>query len=215
MRPRTAIAVLAKAPIEGFAKTRLVPALGPKGAADLQRAMILRTVDTAIGSGLGPVSLWCAPDRSHRLFRDIAATRPVDLSDQSGADLGRRMQAAFERLLPGNPVLLIGTDCPVLAASHLVACAEALAAGADAVFLPAEDGGYALVGLRRLEPALFFDMPWGTAGVMPETRRRAATLGLVVSEPAFVWDIDRPADYERALSLGLLPRPTEPPPTTA
>lgn len=196
--------MFAKAPIEGFAKTRLIPRLGARGAADLQRRLTERTVEIALASAVGPVSVWCAPDRAHPLFADLAARRPVDLFDQRGPDLGARMLDAFARLTPKSPLILIGTDCPVLDVSHLIAGAALLGAGNDIVLLPAEDGGYALIGLRRPVPELFNDMPWGTAAVMGETRARAARLGLTVSEPALVWDIDRPEDYERAMSLGLL-----------
>lgn len=197
------IAIFAKAPIEGFAKTRLVPRLGPRLAADLQRRMIERTTDTALASGVGPVSIFCAPDRGHALFQDLAARHGVDLHVQRGPDLGARMLRAFEQLTPNGPLLLVGTDCPVLHPCHLRACAEVLLDGRDAVFLPTEDGGYALVGLRRPVPALFAAMPWSTEAVMPETRARVRQLGLTSSEPAILWDVDTPADYERASSLGL------------
>lgn len=126
------------------------------------------------------------------------------LFDQDGSDLGERMLAAFARLTPDGPLLLLGSDCPVLTVSQLVACAERLQRDEDAVFLPTEDGGYALVGLRRPVPELFAAMPWSTDAVMIETRIRARRLKLEVSEPGTVWDIDVPADYERALALGLI-----------
>lgn len=198
------IAVFAKAPIEGYAKTRLAPRLTPAQAAGLQASLIGRTIATALAAHVGPVTLWCAPDRGHPLFSTLARQHSLTLFDQCGADLGERMLGAFERLTPQGPVLLIGCDCPMLAASHLVECAERLRAGDDAVFLPCEDGGYALVGLMRPVPGLFAAMPWSTDAVMAETRIRARQLGLKVAEPAIVWDLDRPADYDRALALGLI-----------
>lgn len=199
----TAIAVFAKAPIPGYAKTRLIPRLGPAGAADLQRRMIERALETALASGLGPVSLWCAPDARHDFFSELAARLGVELIEQRGGDLGERMLRAFEQLTPEGPLILVGTDCSVLLPSHLTACAARLARD-DAVFLPTADGGYALIGLRRPAPALFGDMPWSTSEVMSMTRERALASGLTFSEPASVWDIDTPADYERALALGLI-----------
>jgi glycosyltransferase A (GT-A) superfamily protein (DUF2064 family) len=75
------------------------------------------------------------------------------------------------------------------------------------VFLPTEDGGYVLVGLRNPQPALFDAMPWSTADVMPETRRRLAQLGLAWREPAVMWDVDTPADLARLRTSGLMPLP--------
>jgi glycosyltransferase A (GT-A) superfamily protein (DUF2064 family) len=109
---------------------------------------------------------------------------------------------------------LIGTDCPALAAEHLVHCATALQDGADAVLIPAEDGGYALVGLRRPIPELFEDMPWGTSEVMSRTRDRLRELRLQVFETRELWDIDTPTDYLRAQSAGLVTGPSPDVPTT-
>lgn len=199
-----AIAVFAKAPLPGQAKTRLIPRLGPQGAADLQRAFILRTLDTATAAAVGPVSLWCAPDCSHALFGYCRERFGVELRPQCGGDLGQRMYAALVELCLQGPALLIGTDCPALAPAHFHASADALRRGFDAVFLPAEDGGYALVGLRRAEPWLFDAMPWGGPAVMEQTRRRMRQAGWRWAEPALLWDVDRPQDLERLRAAGLM-----------
>ena len=186
--------MFAKAPVAGYAKTRLAAHLGVAGAAALQARLIRRSVATALAAGLGEVSLWCTPNRSHPVF----AEHGVRLYDQAAGDLGERMLDAFGRF---TPLLLIGTDCPALTADHLIACAAALR-DHDAVFLPAEDGGYVLVGLARPIRELFRDIPWGTPRVMAETRARAA--GLRVAEPAVLWDLDDVTDYQRAEGQGLL-----------
>ena len=69
--------------------------------------------------------------------------------------------------------------------------------------IPAEDGGYVLIGVRTPDPALFSDMPWGTPLVMNETRRRLRTLGLTWREPVTLWDVDLPQDLERMRGIGL------------
>jgi hypothetical protein len=204
MSDRVGIAVFAKAPIAGLAKTRLVPHLGASGAADLQRAMIEDTLAKALTSNVGPVSLWCAPDCRHALFANLAANYPIELRPQAGADLGARMFNAFDILTPHHPLVLIGTDCPVLTALNLIEAANLLREGSDVVFLPTEDGGYALVGAAKPWPEIFADIRWGTDRVMAETRLRARALGLRTAEPAIVWDIDTPADYDRAAASGLL-----------
>ena len=73
----------------------------------------------------------------------------------------------------------------------------------DAVVVPADDGGYALIGLRHAEPAIFSDMRWSTPDVMDETRRRLRRLGLTWEEPATLWDVDVPDDLERLRATGL------------
>ena len=247
------IAVLAKAPIAGLAKTRLIPALGAAGAARLQRALTLRALHTAQHAALGAVTLWCAPDTQHRFFRALQRGTGVALRAQPGGDLGARMHAAFvahtapeassdadsdadsdvdsdangaardaahdaahiAKNSPADsaanramntaearpPLLLIGTDCPALTGEHLHAAALALHDGADAVTLPAEDGGYVLVGLRAPQPALFEGMRWSTEHVMADTRQRARAAGLRLHEGPTLWDVDRPEDLARLRGL--------------
>lgn len=193
---RVQIAILAKAPVPGYAKTRLIPALGPAGAARLHRHLALRTLRTALAAGLGPVTLWCAPDPQHRFFRAVRHATGVRCLPQPTGDLGARMHAAFVEA--AGPLLLAGTDCPPLTPAHLRAAALRLLAGEDAVLHPAEDGGYVLVGLPCPQAGLFNDMVWGTDSVMARTRERAAGLGLRLHEAETLWDVDEPADLARA-----------------
>lgn len=196
-----AVAILAKAPLPGLAKTRLAPALGENGAAALQARFIERTVETAHAAAIGPVTLWAAPDQHHPAFQTLSALLGVALARQPDGDLGVRMLAALAAA--NGPALVIGTDCPALTAEHLRACADVLRDGVDAVVVPVDDGGYALIGLRRPCPDLFTDMPWSTAAVMAETRRRLIRARLVWREPARLWDVDAPADLARLQREGL------------
>ena len=91
----------------------------------------------------------------------------------------------------------MGTDCPALTAAHLRAAADALGDGADVVTIPTVDGGYALIGMKRLYPTLFSDMTWSVPTVMAETRRRIAALSLAACELETLWDVDTPEDLER------------------
>jgi len=189
------VIVMAKAPRPGLAKTRLIPALGAEGAAALAARLLRHAVRQAREAGLGLVELCGAPRADDPAFSVVDAG-DVDLrSDQGDGDLGGRMARALDRALAdGRPALLIGTDLPALDATVLRGAAAALAAGDDAVFVPALDGGYGLVGLRRPAPALFQDMRWSHPGVMAETRRRAAAAGLRWRELPALHDIDEPAD---------------------
>lgn len=191
---------MAKAPVAGLAKTRLIPALGAGAAARLHRQLTLRTLTTASAAGVGPVTLWCAPDTGHRFFRALQRRCGLDVQAQPDADLGRRMSHAFE-LDAERQLLLIGTDCPPLAATHLQQAALALRSGLDAVFITTEDGGYFLVGLRRPVPELFVGIDWGTDRVMAQTRHRLSGLGLRWQEVARLWDVDRAEDVARWQAL--------------
>lgn len=198
---------MAKAPVAGLAKTRLVPALGVEGAAAVAARMLAHAVGQALAAALGPVELCGAPDVSHSAFTTLAKDPRVTLHPQGEGDLGARMQRAFDRALATNQrAVLIGTDAPDLDAAVLRAAAEALATH-DAVFAPAHDGGYALIGLRRAAPRwsrLFEAVPWSTAQVMAITRERLRETGLRWHELPALHDIDEPADLIHLAGRGWL-----------
>ena len=203
-KPDTAIAVLARAPVSGAAKTRLAPRLGADGAADLQRRLTLRTLATATGAAVGPVSLFCAPDRSHPFFDECRQRFGIPLHEQCAGDVGARMLHACATLLREHGrVLLVGTDCPALTPDR-IRHAAALLDDHDAVVWPVEDGGYVLIALRQAKPELFEGVDWGTPQVMAQTRARLQRLGWRWAEPAPLWDVDRPEDYDRLVDSGLL-----------
>jgi rSAM/selenodomain-associated transferase 1 len=195
MNEPVAVAVLAKAPLPGFAKTRLIPALGAEGAALLQARLVERAVAMACAARLGPVTLWAAPDESHPLFQAIGARFGIALARQDNGDLGARMLTAMAAA--NAPTLVIGTDCPALTSDHLRVAAGVLGVGSDAVIIPAEDGGYVLIGMRRPVRAVFSDMRWGAPSILDETRRRLKELGLTWEEPVVLWDLDLPEDLAR------------------
>jgi rSAM/selenodomain-associated transferase 1 len=146
------------------------------------------------------VTLWATPDEHHPTLRAIAARFNAALARQCDGDLGARMLAALT--VANGAALVIGTDCPALTAAHLHEAADALRHGADVVVLPAEDGGYVLIGMSLPQPALFSDMRWSTPDVMAETRRRLAAHGLTWREPATLWDLDVPDDLARLRASG-------------
>lgn len=208
MAERTAIAVMARVPVAGRAKTRLIPALGAEGAAALQARLIERTVATATAARIGPVTLWATPDETHPLFSALRRQFGVALVRQPDGDLGARMHAAVEAA--AGAALVIGTDCPALSADHLHRAAATLR-NYDVVVIPADDGGYVLIGLRQPQAALFEGIEWGTATVMAETRRRLQSLTLSWRELPTLWDVDTPEDLERLrrenLLRGMIRRP--------
>lgn len=194
-----AVAVFARAPVPGTAKTRLIPKLGARGAAQLQAQLTERALARARAAAPA-VSLWWTGTEAAPLPHDV----PVFV--QHGADLGARMALAFDTLLPRYArVLLIGTDCPAQTPNDLRAAAHALD-NADGVVQPAEDGGYVLIGLaQRAAPGwrgLFENIAWGTSEVLEQTLARAAAAKLALQQLPPRPDLDTPTDYDRALAAG-------------
>lgn len=191
-----AIAILARAPVSGLAKTRLIPALGAAGAARLQDWMLRRSVATARAAGIGPVHLFCAGELDHEAFVACAAGGAVRLHAQADGDLGERMLSAAETAATAAGVIVIGTDCPALTPDHLRRVAAELVRQ-QAVVIPAEDGGYVLIAMQRSSAELFAAIRWGQPDVMARTRQRLATLGWHWAEPETLWDVDRIEDVAR------------------
>lgn len=206
--PRTSsrVIVFARAPRPGQTKTRLIPALGPEGAAALHARLIKHALSTARRSALGPVELHGTP-ADDDFLRQCAERYGAELRPQAEGDLGARMRAAMESALDrGARPLLIGSDCPALTPHHLRAARRALD-DHDAAFAPTEDGGYALIALARSDSAVFDGIAWGTAEVMARTRERLAALRWRWLELETLWDVDRPDDYARLVASGLLAPP--------
>jgi hypothetical protein len=194
-----ALAILAKAPTAGSVKTRLIPALGADGAAALHARLIERTVETACAAAIGPVTLWVTP-APHPYFTPLASRFRIPLAAQPDGDLGERMLAACRAA--AGPAIVIGSDCPALTLSHLRQAADVLRDGHDVVVIPAEDGGYVLIGSRRPQPELFTGVTWSTDEVMAQTRRRLGQGGLTWRELPPLWDVDRPEDLARLRAAG-------------
>jgi rSAM/selenodomain-associated transferase 1 len=205
--PEAALIVFARAPVPGRVKTRLAPLLGEQGAARLYVQLVEKSLKTALAARIGRVELYCTPGIHSPHFTDLHERLGISLRPQGRGNLGERMYRALKRH-PG--AVLIGSDCPALRPSDLRAAQRALRAGADAVLGPAEDGGYALIGLRRVSRHLFDGVSWGSARVLEQTRRRLARLGWRWTELRTLWDVDRPEDVARLRRSGLLSRARRP-----
>lgn len=195
--PQLELAVFARAPIPGRAKSRLIPCLGAAGAARLQQRMTEHVLAMACQAAIGPVSLWCSPAPGHPFFVACRARFGVSLRAQIGADLGARLLRAHDRTFAAKRRLLaIGTDCPILTGEELRAAAADLAEH-DAVIVPASDGGYVLLGLARPCRAVFHDIAWGSAEVLDQTLARLRSNGFTCRVRPALWDVDRAEDLER------------------
>jgi rSAM/selenodomain-associated transferase 1 len=192
--PDARLILFARAPVPGACKTRLIPALGADGAAQLHTQLVVFMLEQLVRSKLAPVELWCAPDDGHALFLALAERLPVVLCVQRGDDLGERMHNA---LACGGPALLVGSDAPALDLAELESAMQSLHADTQAVIVPAEDGGYAMVSVQRSDMALFHGVAWGSANVMAQSRANLRALGWRWRELSTVWDLDRPEDLDR------------------
>jgi uncharacterized protein len=187
MTPR--LVLFARFPTAGAAKTRLIPALGPQGAARVHRQLTQRTLGVLLDSGL-PVELHYtgAEEADFRAWLGVGFA----LVKQAEGDLTDRLMAA----LHPAPVIFFGADTPDLSIHH-VTKAHASLVTHTVVLGPADDGGYYLIGMKQPMPELLDDMPWSTDQVMPETLRRLENEGI---EPALLdtlHDCDRPEDLAR------------------
>ncbi len=191
--------IFTRYPQPGKTKTRLIPILGAEGAANLQRQMTEYTIAEAklflsahplsievhfAGGNLDLMETWLGSDITYR--------------QQGEGDLGRRMMSAFEVSFAAgmSRAIIIGTDCPNLN-GKLMDEAFQLLSHNDLVLGPAADGGYYLIGLRRLIPELFVGIDWGTSQVRQQTIEIGATLNLAIAFLPILNDIDRPEDLDK------------------
>ncbi len=199
--PAVTLLVFAKAPIAGSVKPRLMPSLDADQARDVHVALLERTLAVAVEVFPAQrIQLWTALQNDHPTLKKLAARHAIVRHPQRGADLGQRMYHAWASQT--GPALVIGSDCPVLSATLLRRCVRALD-DHDLVLLPAEDGGYALIGGKRSHRGLFEAIAWGTGDVTAQTLERARALALRVACPATVWDVDTPRDLERWRAIKL------------
>jgi uncharacterized protein len=190
-----AIGIICKTPHPGRSKTRLVPILGARGAAELAAAF-LRDTATAIETmpeavGRRGYAVY-APEGSEAELRPLLPSH-FGLLCRRDATLGIVLLSAMEHLLTQghDSVLLVNADSPTLPPLLLTAALAALRAPGDrAVIGPATDGGYYLLGLKHPHARLFADIPWSTPQVMGVTLERAREIGLAVALLPPWYDVD-------------------------
>ena len=188
------IVIFVRYPEKGAVKSRLAPVLGEKLVVSLYEAFVRDLLATLEKSGY-PFRIAYTPEgQAEGIFRCFGR---YDGFPQAGADLGERMENAFQRCFSDGfgSVLLIGSDIPDLPQEIF---AEAFAAldTHDAVIGPAADGGYYLIGFRReaFAPAAFAGVSWGTGTVFAETMARLECSGASVHRLPLWRDVDTPED---------------------
>lgn len=194
----------AKEPVAGQVKTRMQPHLSPQAASELHEELVHWVCLGLCQSRLGDVELYYTGAAEHPVFRACQALGLKRLRPQRGKDLGQRMHSAMaDGLQRYAHVILVGSDCPAIDSAYLRSAVEGLN-HSDLVVGPAHDGGYVLIGARRIAGGLFEGVEWGTAAVLAQTLERSAGLGYSVEVLDTLFDIDRPEDlpHWRALRDG-------------
>ena len=203
--PKGRIILFAKAPIPGQAKTRLIPKLGPDGAAALHQSLLEHTLVKLHQAQLAEIELWCAPDDGHGYFQGIRKNLGITTYSQQGRDLGERMHHAFSSALNrGQYALILGSDCPTLSTDtleHAFSCLDQKSH--QAAIAPAEDGGYVMLGLSENAASLFSEVKWGGDQVFSDTLKRLKNINFSTYISALHWDVDRPEDLGRLDQLKL------------
>lgn len=189
------LGIFAKEPCPGLVKTRLTPCLRPEEAAGFYRVALTETV-TRFAATPAQLVLCCAGRRAW-----FGKTFPgVPLLSQGRGDLGARLGRTTLALFAagGGPVAVAGSDSPDLPLSLIDAAFAALAT-TDAAAIPCQDGGFALLALRRPAPELFTGIPWSTATTLAALRARTVALGLRFAAVGGWDDLDDPASLQRLL----------------
>lgn len=206
---RCALGIMTKAPLAGEVKTRLVPPLTLSEAAELN-ACFLRDLGSTLASccsgGLQPsekcnvmgVGIY-APLGAEGIYDDILPPGFV-LIPQRGKSFGERLIFAAEDLFQVGyaSVCLINSDSPTVPSASFAEAVEKLEKPGDRVVLgPSEDGGYYLIGLKRMYRRLFEEIDWSTERVLAQTKQRAAEIGLKVHELPPGSDVDDKAALQQ------------------
>ena len=200
--PDAVVLVFAKAPVAGMVNTRLIPDIGVAKATRLQHDLIHKRLASLTDAGLCKVVLYCSPDITDDFFKACTKQYSVELKNQSGVDLGEKMANAIdEQSRSYNNVIIVGTDAPALDSDQVEDAIKTLNDGNDVVIVPAEDGGYVLIGMNQPHKVLFLSVPWGSERVLTKTRANVVAAGLKLTELETSWDIDRAEDYYRWLRI--------------
>lgn len=193
---RAKLVLFTRYPQAGRVKTRLIPALGPEGAADLQRRMTEQMVAQLllfVAEYPAAAEIWYEGADREQIAAWLGQRLPA--LPQGAGGLGQRLERAVTTAFAEGMerLVLIGADCPALTPALFVQAFTSLLHH-DLVLGPAEDGGYYLIGLSRPLPELFREIPWGSGEVLAVTLERARRFGLSISLLEQCADVDRPED---------------------
>jgi rSAM/selenodomain-associated transferase 1 len=198
-----ALAIMAKAPLPGTVKTRLVPPLTAEQAAELYRALLLDQFEHLRQVSGAEHYVFYAPADAENILRDLGGA-DYAYRAQSGADLGARMAQVFADLwrLGHRNVVLIGSDLPALPLAILREAFTRLSTAENRVVIgPSRDGGYYLIGMNQATPEIFANMTWSYDRVLADTTARLDGLGVSYSKLPTWFDLDVAEDFQRLRTL--------------
>jgi len=211
VRSENALAIFAKPPIMGRVKTRLIGPLTPRQAADVHLCCIRDSIVLACAVREARCCFFAAPTASKSVSLEYPFWTPVSprwkLATQRGMDLGARMASAFRELFSegAKKVVIIGTDSPWMGRKRILR-AFRLLDKYNVVLGPAVDGGYYLVGAKKLLPQMFRGVDWGTSRVLRQTLRILKNAGVSYALLKQDFDLDRPSDLRRLRAMWKRPR---------
>ena len=201
--------VFGRYPRVGMTKTRLIPALGPAGAAALQKRLAEKTVATARQAAMriGSRLVFCHDGGNQQQLCQWLGGGPIRYLAQATGDLGRRMHLAMQRAFDvgARRVVLVGTDIPGLTTEILEQAFSALHER-DLVFGPSTDGGYWLVGMTKPEN-IFDGIVWSRPDVLEKSLALARKKGMTSHMLAPLNDLDTPDDLARERGGDHVPPP--------
>ena len=201
---KRALVVFAKAPIPGTVKTRLCPPLSPEEATALHSSFVMDAIERikkVAGRLKADRFLACDPSTEHPFFKALRSHHGVNLLQQSGEDLGQRMEGTMQELFDRHysSVVITGCDLPTLPPEEISRSFELLD-NHDCVLGPCPDGGYYLIGLHRPCAELFSGIPWGTSEVLGLTTEKATALKLTLGRTSLCSDVDTPDDLHALIN---------------
>ena len=197
LRKRCSLVVMAKSPVPGQVKTRLIPFIGSQCATQVYQDLLSRILQELVQVEASSV-LSCTPDTHHAMLRSFSSQYGWRRRYQGQGDLGNRMARIFSRCQrESDYTIIVGSDLANINKQIIYQCIDRLTAGNDLVLGATEDGGYGLIAMSRLHSGVFRKIPWSTDRVLQVTMSRARQMKLKTAIINGLWDVDTYKDYRR------------------
>jgi rSAM/selenodomain-associated transferase 1 len=195
---KRALIIMAKAPLAGTVKTRLQPALAAEQCAELAACFLRDTINKANSLENQSLIIAYSPAGETDYFKQFARPK-TSLVEQQGDNLGEKMFSAFEFAFRQNAemAVMIGTDSPTFPVDFIEQAFEFLETNSDAALGKTADGGFYLIGLRRVDARIFDGVRWSTAKTFSQVRENILKLNWLWREVPAWYDVDEPSDLEQ------------------
>ena len=202
--PHIRLIMMTRAPVAGQVKSRLAKSIGNRRAAAVYRNMMQAQISKLLAANICPLELHVCPQVRHPFFIAMRRGGVVRVERQQGNNLGSQMHHAIRSgLQRAEAVILIGADVPGISVEQIEQVCTLLSSRDELIIMPADDGGYGLLGMRKVDAGLFRAVHWGTQRVCKQTLRRATQLGINYRLFSSCYDIDYQRDLARLRKLGI------------